>query len=185
MITMYQFKKVYIFIDDINDFICTNIKKISNIQIIYNSHDFKSEKFIKIKNLCIKNKIKFYILDNYKLAIKNRLDGIIISHNNKTMKYFGNPLCKKQKLEIIGKAHSQAEYFIKVRQNCEKIMLSPIFETQKYSKNNILKIVKFNLISSNWWLEKIPLGGINTKNYKKLKMTKTKYFAASSMISAL
>ena len=185
MITMYQFKKVYIFIDDINDFICTKIKKISNIQIIYNSHDFKSEKFIKIKNFCIKNKIKFYILDNYKLAIKNRLNGIIISHNNKTMKYFGNPLCKKQKLEIIGKAHSQAEYFIKVRQNCEKIMLSPIFKTLKYSENNILKIVKFNLISSNWWLEKIPLGGINTKNYKKLKMTKTKYFAASSMISAL
>ncbi len=59
MITMYQFKKVYIFIDDINDFICTNIKKISNIQIIYNSHDFKSEKFIKTKNFCIKNKIKF------------------------------------------------------------------------------------------------------------------------------
>ena len=64
-------------------------------------------------------------------------------------------------------------------------MLSPIFKTLKYSENNILKIIKFNLISSNWWVEKIPLGGINTKNYKKLKMTKTKYFAASSIISAL
>ena len=91
----------------ISKYLYSNIKKISNIQIIYNSHDFKSAKFIKIKNFCIKNKIKFYILDNYKIAIKNRLDGIIISHNNKTMKYFGNPLCKKQKLEIIGKAHSQ------------------------------------------------------------------------------
>ena len=64
---MYQFKKIYIFINDINDLIPVNIVKISNIQLIYNSHDFKSEKFVKIKNFCIKNKIKFYILDNYYL----------------------------------------------------------------------------------------------------------------------
>ena len=179
---MYQFNKVYIFINDINDLIFTNIEKISIIHIIYNSHDYKSDRFVKLKNFCIKKKIKLYILDNYKLAIKNRLNGIIISHNNKTINYFGNPLCKKQKLEIIGKVHSQAEYFFKIRQNCTKIMLSPIFKTFKYSENNILKIIKFNLISFNWRLEKIPLGGINTKNYKKLKMTKTKYFAASSMI---
>lgn len=182
---MYQFNKVYIFINDINNLIFTNIEKISNINIIYNSHDFKSDKFIKLNNFCKKKKIKLYILDNYKIAIKNRLNGIIISHNNKTINYFGNPLCKKQKLEIIGKVHSQAEYFFKIRQNCTKIILSPIFKTPKYSENNILKIIKFNLISSNWLVKKIPLGGINTKNYKKLKMTKAKYFAASSMISAV
>ena len=180
MITMYQFKKVYIFIDDINDFICTKIKKISNIQIIYNSHDFKSEKFIKIKNFCIKNKIKFYILDNYKLAIKNRLDGIIISHNNKTIKYFGNPLCKSSKIEIIGKTHSQADYFVKIKQHSTKIILSPLFKTKKYSKNNILNVIKFNLISLNWKTNPIPLGGINIKNYKYLNMVKAKTFASAS-----
>ena len=55
---MYQFNKVYIFINDINDLICTNIEKISNIHIIYNSHDFKSDKFIKLNNFCIKKKNK-------------------------------------------------------------------------------------------------------------------------------
>ena len=179
---MYQFNKVYIFINDIDEAIAEKIAKIRNIQIIYDSHDFKNEKFIKVRNYCIKNKIKFYILDSYKIAITNKLNGIIISHNNKTIKYFGNPLCKKQKLEIIGKVHSQAEYFFKIRQNCKTIMLSPIFETKKYSKNNILKVVKFNLISSNWRVDKIPLGGINNKNYKSLKMAKVKYFAASLMI---
>jgi thiamine monophosphate synthase len=178
---MYQFNKVYIFINDINNLIFTNIKKISNIHIIYNSHDFKSDKFIKLDNFCKKKKIKLYILDNYKLAIKNRLNGIIISHNNKTIKYFGNPLCKRQKLEIIGKAHSQAEYFIKIKQSCQKVMLSPIFRTRKFSENNILGIVKFNLISMNWQVNIIPLGGINIKNLKYLKMTKATYFAASSM----
>ncbi len=178
---MHQFNKVYIFINDINNLICTNIRKFSNIHIIYNSHDFKSDKFIGVKNFCTKHKINFYILDNYKLAIKNRLCGIIISHNNKTINYFGNPLCKKQKLEIIGKVHSQAEYFIKIKQNCQKVMLSPIFQTRKYSENNILGIVKFNLISMNWQVNIIPLGGINIKNLKYLKMTKATYFAASSM----
>ena len=178
---MYQFKKVYIFINDINDIIPVNIVKISNIQIIYNSHDFKSEKFIKIKNFCIKNKIKFYILDNYKLAIKNRLDGIIISHNNKTIKYFGNPLCKMNKIEIIGKTHSQADYFVKIKQHSTKIILSPLFKTKKYSKNNILNVIKFNLISLNWKTNPIPLGGINIKNYKYLNMVKAKTFASASI----
>ena len=178
---MYQFNKVYIFINDINDLIFTNIEKISNIHIIYNSHDFKSDKFIKLKNFCIKKKIKLYILDNYKLAIKNRLNGIIISHNNKTINYFGNPQCKKQKLEIIGKVHSQAEYFFKIKQNCTKIMLSPLFETQKYSKNSILGIVRFNLTSLKWQIDIIPLGGINHKNYRSLNMAKVDSFAGSSM----
>jgi len=181
---MYQFKKIYIFMNDINDLIpvnIVNIVKISNIQIIYNSHDFKSEKFIKIKNFCIKNKIKFYILDNYKLAIKNRLDGIIISHNNKTIKYFGNPLCKLSKIEIIGKTHSQADYFVKIKQHSTKIILSPLFGTKKYSKNNILNVIKFNLISLSWKTNPIPLGGINIKNYKYLNMVKAKTFASASI----
>ena len=178
---MYQFNKVYVFINNINDLIFTNIEKISNIHIIYNSHDFKSDKFIKLKNFCIKKKIKLYILDNYKLAIKNRLNGIIISHNNKTINYFGNPLCKKQKLEIIGKVHSQAEYFFKIKQNCTKIMLSPLFETKKYSKNSILGIVKFNLTSLKWQIDIIPLGGINLKNFRSLNMAKVDSFAGSSM----
>ena len=170
--------------NDINDLIpvnIVNIVKISNIQIIYNSHDFKSEKFIKIKNFCIKNKIKFYILDNYKLAIKNRLDGIIISHNNKTIKYFGNPLCKLSKIEIIGKTHSQADYFVKIKHHSTKIILSPLFETKKYSKNNILNVIKFNLISLNWKTNPIPLGGINIKNYKYLNMVKAKTFGSASI----
>ena len=58
---MYQFNKVYIFINDINDLICTNIEKISNIHIIYNSHDFKSDKFIKNIKL---NSSKFFITDD-------------------------------------------------------------------------------------------------------------------------
>ena len=158
MITISQFNKIYIFINDIDNYISTNIRRFCNIHIIYNSHDFKSAKFIKVKNFCIKHKINFYILDNYKLAIKNRLDGIIISHNNKTIKYFGNPLCRRQKLEIIGKAHSQAEYFFKIRQNCTKIMFSPIFNTLKYSKNNILKILNnFHDIIFNFVIKHIRL----------------------------
>ena len=179
---MYQFDKLYIFISDIDNFISKKIKKNSNIEIIYNSHDFKSDNFFRVKNFCTKNKIKVYVLDNYKIAIKNKLNGIIISHNNKTRKYYGNPLCRTQKLEIIGKAHSQAEYFTKIKQDCKNIILSPIFDTNKYSKNKLLKILKFNLISLNWVINTIPLGGINIKNYKYLKMVKGKCLAASSKI---
>ena len=65
------------------------------------------------------------------------------------------------------------EYFVKLKQNCRIIMLSPIFSNPKYSKNKILDVIKYNLISLNWKVITCALGGINFKNFRKIKCTRS------------
>jgi len=61
-------------------------------------------------------------------------------------------------------------------------MLSPIFYNNKYSQNQILNPIKFNLISLNWKTEICALGGISNENIKKIRITKTKNVGIKSWI---
>jgi len=118
-------------------------------------------------------------MDNYKLAVKYRLSGIYLTAKNKVpvfSKFFRN------NFEIIGSAHNQIEYSFKIRQGCDLIMLSPIFNNPKYSYNKILNIQKFNLMSMYWEKNLCALGGINLNNIKKIQCTKVKSIAYNRAI---
>ena len=173
-------KKIFIYISEINELIKFNIQKSHNISIIYDDINHNKESFYKIKSFCKLKKLNLYLVDNFKLSVKHKLSGIIISSNNKRNLYYGNPLCKKIKFQIYGKAHNQLEYYFKNRQNCIGIFLSPIFYNKKYSINSILNISKFSLISSNWNTKKYALGGISPQNFRKLKNLKINGFALRS-----
>ena len=161
----------YIFIENFNSSIEEKIKKIKQLAIIYENKTIPSENFFKILKFCKKNKAKLYIQDNLKTVIKYKLDGMVISSGNKMIsKILFSKLNKK--IEILGKVHNQQEFYQKKKQNCGFIFLSPLFFTRKYSKNKILNISKFNLMSLHWNLKIIALGGIKDSNYKKLKMTR-------------
>ena len=82
----------------------------------------------------------------------------------------------KKNFELIGSAHNIKEILIKEKQGCEEIFISSIFQNQK--SKNFLGITKFNLLASKTKLKIIALGGINEKNYKKLKSTKSVGFAS-------
>ena len=175
-------KEVFVYLDSINEFIKLNILKIKNVNIIYDNYDFSKKVFLDIKNFCKKYNLNLFIKDNYQTAIKFKLAGLVISHTNKKISGYGNPLCNKQKIEIIGKVHKQNEFFLKKQQKCERIIFSPIFLTKKYSSNQILNINKFNLISKNWNVKIFALGGINIKNISQLKMLNINGFAIKSFV---
>jgi thiamine monophosphate synthase len=175
-------KEVFVYLNSINEFIKFNILKFKNVNIIYDNYDFKKKVFLDIKNFCIKHNLNLFIKDNYQAAIKFKLAGLVISHTNKKILGYGNPLCNKQKIKIIGKVHNQKEFFLKKQQKCERIIFSPIFLTKKYSSNQILNINKFNLISKNWNVKIFALGGINIKNIFRLKMLNINGFAIKSFI---
>jgi thiamine-phosphate pyrophosphorylase len=173
--------KFYFFIDTLDEIIRKNIKNFTKLSFIYKSNsinDINHTNINTIKNFCKKNKIPFFISDNFKLAIKYGADGIFLSS---TYKKIGNILLKKN-FKIIGSAHNQLEYYLKNKQSCEMIMLSPLFYNEKYSQNKILNVCKFNLISMGWDKKICALGGINLKNLKKLNMTKS---SASAFISLM
>ena len=179
----YQ-ENFYFFTTYINEQIIKNVVKFKNIAIIYNNKYIINENnFLEIKNFCKINNIKFFIVDNLRLAIKYKLDGLIISHDNKST--YLNVSNYKKNFKIIGKAHSQNEYFFKIKQNCTAVLLSPIFQNLKYNTSKILTISKFNQMSKNWKIDVYALGGINFENIKKIKMTKAKGVGFISLISNL
>ena len=66
------------------------------------------------------------------------------------------------------------EFFTKYNQGCKEVTLSPFFFNIKHSKTKILGPIKFNLISQNWKTKICALGGINEKNLRRIKLTKSR-----------
>ena len=174
--------KFYFFTDTLDEIIKKNIKNFNKLSFIYKSNsinDINHTNINTIKSFCRKNKIPFFISDNFKLAKKYGADGIFLSSSYKKI---GNIILKRKNFKIIGSAHNQLEYSLKKQQLCEMILLSPLFYNKKYSQNMILNVCKFNLISMNWKKKICALGGINLNNLKKLNMTRS---SAAAFISLM
>jgi thiamine monophosphate synthase len=176
--------KFYFFTSYINELIIKNILKFKNIAIIYKPESCKSVNYQQLDNIrkfSTYHRIALIIIDDIKLAAKYKADGFFISSNNKKTYNFSCYI--KKNIFIIGSAHNTMEYFMKIRQGCSQIMLSPIFYNKKYSLNKILGVIKYNLISRDWIRKTIALGGINLNNLKKIKMTNATSVAFVSLIN--
>jgi thiamine monophosphate synthase len=161
----------YIFIDYLNERIKKEIIKLKKTCLIYSlkiNNNQALEQFLQIVDFSKKNKIPLYYADDYKVAIKYKIEGIFLTSLNRRIL----PTSIKNKLKIIGSAHNQIEYYIKKNQACEMISLSPLFYNNKYSINKILQPLKFNLIANNWNAKLCALGGILENNLKKVQLTK-------------
>lgn len=171
--------KYYIFLDELNEKIIKNIQNLKKRKI-----DLKlivSEKILfSILDFVKYSKIPFFIIDNIKLATKHKANGIFLTSKNRSLINISKG---SQRIEVIGSAHNQYEYFIKERQGCSTIFLSPIFYNKKYSLNKILHIQKFNLITLSWKKSIGALGGINLKNLKLIKLIRSKSIGIKSLIT--
>ena len=105
-----------------------------------------------------------------------KLNGVYIPSFNKKINYnyiFNKP----KKFNIIGSAHNFKE--IKIKEN--KVVMKYLFlQSFKIKSQNILGLTKFNLLANKTKLKIIALGGINEKNYKKLKSTNSIGFGSIS-----
>ena len=176
---MQKKPKIYYFINEIN---LSDLSKLSNyINIIYRNYkeEVSHEKLINLKRFCHINKRKLFISNNLEIALKYKLNGIYIPSFNTKINYIGTISLPKN-FEIIGSAHNFREIKIKKLQGCKEILLSPIFKTTK--KKKFLDIYNFNKLTNDIELKYIALGGINEKNYKKIKLTKSSGFASISWI---
>ena len=171
--------KYYIFLDELNEKITKNIQNFKKRKI-----DLKlivsKKNFFSILDFAKNSKIPFYIVDDIKLVIKHGAYGIFITGKNKS---FINVPKNTYKIKVIGSAHNQYEYFIKERQGCSTVFLSPIFYNKKYSLNKILHIHKFNLITLNWKTTIGALGGIDLKNLRFIKLTRSNSIGIKSLIA--
>ena len=169
--------KIYCFI---NEFNLAELSKLSNnINLIYRNYNKQDDikTILKLRDFCRKTGNKFFISNNIRLALNLKLNGIYVPSFNRKMNY--NYIYNKpKKFSIIGSAHNLKEILIKEKQGCEEIFVSSIFHNHK--SKNYLGIIKFNLLASKTKHKIIALGGINEKNYKKLKSTLSDGFASIS-----
>ncbi len=171
-----KISQLFYFIDEYD---YAELSKLSkNINIIYRNYkkNIEISTLISIKNYCKKNKIKFFLANNIKLAIKYKLDGVYIPSFNKQINFIRYLL--PSNFKVIGSAHNNAEISIKQKQRCSIIFVSPIFEVKK--KKYFLDIIKFNLLILNKKANFIALGGIRKKNSKKLNLLNICGFAGIS-----
>ena len=140
----------------------------------YNSKTVDEKLILKIKQYCKRKKIKFYLSNNVKVAIKLDLDGVYIPSFNKSTNHLAFSF--KKKFNIIGSAHNIKEIRIKEIQNVNGIFISSVFKKNK----NYLGINKFKLISKLTKKKVVALGGISKKNLNKLKLLNNFMFAGIS-----
>ena len=162
----------------INKFDTNNIDKQSKETIIiyrnYTPEKVDEKQILKIKNYCKKKRLKFYLSNNIKLAIKLKFDGAYIPSFNKSMKHLSYSL--KKDFKIIGSAHNLKEIKIKEKQKTKKIFLSSLFKKNK----NFLGVNRFKLLSKLTKKEIVALGGISKNNTKKLSLLNNPEFAGIS-----
>ena len=140
----------------------------------YNSKTIDQDLILKIKKYCKKRKVKFYLSNHIKLAIKLDLDGAYIPSFNKSTKHLAFSL--KKKFNIIGSAHGIKQIRTKETQNVNRIFISSIFKKNK----NFLGINKFKLVSKLTKKRVVALGGISKENLKKLRLLNNPEFAGIS-----
>ena len=162
----------------INKFDTKNIDKVDSQTIVifrnYMSKNDDEYTLLKVKKYCKQKRIKFYLSNNIKLAIKLGLDGAYIPSFNDSFKHLNYSL--KKNFKIIGSAHNLKQIKIKEIQKVQKIFLSSLFKKNK----NYLGINKFKLLSKLTRKKIVALGGISKTNLKKLQLLNISEFAGIS-----
>ena len=168
-------KRKYYFINKFDtNYIDKQDKQTIIIYRNYSTKTLSEDLILTIKKYCNKKKIKFYLSNNIKLAIKLNLDGAYIPSFNKNFKHLSYSL--KKNFKIIGSAHCLKEIRIKEKQKVEAIFLSSLFKKNK----NFLGINKFKKIAGLTRKNVIALGGISIKNQSKLNILNQSDFAGIS-----
>ena len=169
----------YLYIENTKDLNLNLIKKRQKFTVIYrnNTKYIDLEELILFRKKCRQKGVSFYVANNLKLSMMLKANGLYVSSYNKNLNVLN---LKNNNFKIIGSAHNIKEYAFKLKQGCEKVIFSRLFETKYKNKKTFLGINKFNFISNFVKKELIPLGGIRLHNLNSLKMVRSNSFALLS-----
>jgi len=140
----------------------------------YNSSNINIDKLIKLRNFLKKKGNKILLANNFKLALKLRLDGVYLPSFNKDFNHLAYSTFLN--FVVVGSAHNLKEIKIKELQKVQNIFISSIFKKNK----NYLGLGKFKILSKYTKKKVVALGGISKKNIKKIKLTNVSCIAGIS-----
>ena len=153
----------------INTLDTNNLQKQDKDTIIiyrnYSSSNINIDKLIKLRNFLKKKGNKLLLANNFKLALKLRLDGVYIPSFNKDFNHLAYSIFLN--FTVVGSAHNLKEIRIKELQQVRNIFLSSVFKKNK----NYLGLNKFKILNKYTKKNVVALGGISKKNIKQIKLT--------------
>ena len=152
----------------INSLDTNNLKKQDRHTIIiyrnYSSSKINIDKLLKLKNFLRKKGNKFLLANNFKLALKLRLDGVYLPSFNKKFNHLAYSTFTN--FIILGSAHNIKEIRVKELQKIQKIFISSLFK----KNNNYLGLNKFKILKKYTRKKVVALGGISRKNINKISL---------------
>ena len=140
----------------------------------YKRSKLDTTKILKLKTFLKKRGNKFLLANNFKMALKFKLDGVYLPSFYRRFDHLNYSTYSN--FIILGSAHNLKEIKIKERQRVQGIFISSLFK----KNNNFLGINKFKIICSYSKKNIIALGGISKKNIKKLRLLNISGFAGIS-----
>ncbi len=162
----------------INSLDTNNLQKQDKETIIiyrnYSSSNINIDKLIKLKNFLRKKGNKFFLANNFKLALKLGLDGVYIPSFNKNFNHLAYSTFLN--FAVVGSAHNLKEIRIKELQQVQNIFISSVFKKNK----NYLGLNKFKILDKYTKKKVVALGGISKKNLKKIELTNISSIAGIS-----
>ena len=162
----------------INSLDTNNLQKQDKDTIIiyrnYSSLNINIDKLIKLRNFLKKKGNKLLLANNFKLALKLRLDGVYIPSFNKNFNHLAYSTFLN--FAVVGSAHNIKEIKIKELQKVQNIFISSVFKKNK----NYLGLNKFKILDKYTKKKVVALGGISKKNIKQLKLTNVSSIAGIS-----
>ena len=162
----------------INTLDTNNLQKQDKDTIIiyrnYSSSNINIDKLIKLRNFLKKKGNKLFLANNFKLALKLKLDGVYIPSFNKDFNHLAYSTFLN--FAVLGSAHNLREIKIKELQKVQNIFISSIFKKNK----NYLGLNKFKILSKYTKKKVVALGGVSKKNIKKIKLTNVSCVAGIS-----
>ena len=162
----------------INTLDTNNLQKQDRETIIiyrnYSSSNIRIDRLLKLKNFLRKKGNKFFLANNFKLALKLGLDGVYIPSFNKEFNHLAYSTFLN--FAVVGSAHNLKEIRTKEIQKVQKIFISSIFKRNE----NYLGLNKFKVLNKFTNKEVVALGGISKKNIKKIQLTSISNIAGIS-----
>jgi len=164
----------YYFINKFDTNIINELDKNTGIIFRNYNSEINLKKIFDFKKFCQNKGYKFFLSNNFKLALKLNLDGAYIPSFNNDTKHLS--FSTKKNFVILGSAHNNKEIKLKEKQLVKILFLSSIFKKNK----NYLGTNKFKLLSKLTNKRVVALGGVSNKNLKQLKLLKCFGFAGIS-----
>ena len=164
----------YYFISEYDTNLIKHQDKKTNVIFRNYSGQLNIKRLTILRDFCRKKGCRFFLSNNFKLAIKLKLDGVYLPSFNKNYNHLAYSL--KKKFTILGSAHTLKELNIKRLQAVQFFFLSSLFKKNQ----NYLGIYKFKIFENFIRKGLVALGGISDSNIRKLSLLNISGFAGIS-----